>query len=564
MSLRTYPGYRRGPALRTAPMSGRAVVLSGLGHLGVLVAVVVTAGLWQTAPPTVYVVNLVPSVAAVGDQAGRGPAKRQSTTRESAPPRAARFTPRPLAEPPEATPNARPADTASISVPAPPAAHPPGVSPDGASPAAAVRAVPSLPDAPRTRSAPPASGSRPKLTAPSLPGQRPMLRPSDEERGLPQQPPDLRREPASRLAKLPPVDEAPRRPTLRDLPTSPTRRPTTLPGPTSLPGSTAPLETAPIGPVLAGRTLALPKAGRKELASPSPADLSPAPAPRVPGIASGGRDLPALTSHPPSARPIVLPRGGQKELANLSAPSSSLAPLARMPGPTRSSPDLPAATSPVLSARDMALPRTGHKEFASIAAHEPTLGPPARTPGPTPATPDLPAVARPPLSVRPVVLPRADQKEVATVASASPAVTPGIRSPGPAPVARATPPPQPAPVPQALGRATGSPQGFGTITMEASGFPFGWYLQAVQRKISEKWAPPPERVPEGRAVVRFEIGRDGQVRQPAMEDSSGDSAYDQAALRAIKEANPFPPLPAEFKEPGLLIHLGFNFAGGRG
>jgi hypothetical protein len=35
-------------------------------------------------------------------------------------------------------------------------------------------------------------------------------------------------------------------------------------------------------------------------------------------------------------------------------------------------------------------------------------------------------------------------------------------------------------------------------------------------------------------------------------------------MRAISEANPFPPLPEEFRESFLRIHLGFNYSGTRG
>jgi protein TonB len=128
-------------------------------------------------------------------------------------------------------------------------------------------------------------------------------------------------------------------------------------------------------------------------------------------------------------------------------------------------------------------------------------------------------------------------------------------------VATATPAPASAPV-AALGQAAGSPQGKGAITMNVSDFPFAWYLQTVQRKINEKWAPP-ARGSESRAVIVFEIGRNGDVRRPAVEDSSGDAGYDQAALRAVADANPFPPLPADYRPQVLKIYLGFDFAANR-
>jgi protein TonB len=65
-------------------------------------------------------------------------------------------------------------------------------------------------------------------------------------------------------------------------------------------------------------------------------------------------------------------------------------------------------------------------------------------------------------------------------------------------------------------------------------------------------------------VVLFEIQRDGQVRDPLVEKSSGNNLYDQSALRAVMEASPFPPLPPEFKASSLRVHFGFEFQPGQG
>ena len=93
-------------------------------------------------------------------------------------------------------------------------------------------------------------------------------------------------------------------------------------------------------------------------------------------------------------------------------------------------------------------------------------------------------------------------------------------------------------------------------------FPFAWYLSRVQAKVTERWAG--KALPGQQPVAVFEINRDGQVSRLAIERSSGNSYYDQAALRAITEANPFPPLPAEFPGQTLRVHLGFNFSAERG
>jgi len=211
------------------------------------------------------------------------------------------------------------------------------------------------------------------------------------------------------------------------------------------------------------------------------------------------------------------------------------------------------------------LPRVFDPAAARPAPPAPAL--PEREPVRAPERParptDLPdrapapreSVALPDRSMPPrtPALPRPGEKELPRVASAPtpPATT------GPAGRTPTAPPP-----PTTLGRATGSPQGSGAVTLSVSDFPFAWYLRAVNDKVSKNW--------EGKAkdgvqpTIVFEIGRDGQVRALAVEKSSGNPLYDQAALRAIADANPFPQLPPEFPEPFLRVHLGFNYSGNRG
>jgi protein TonB len=117
----------------------------------------------------------------------------------------------------------------------------------------------------------------------------------------------------------------------------------------------------------------------------------------------------------------------------------------------------------------------------------------------------------------------------------------------------AAPPPPPAPI----GQAAGSIQGVGAVTLSVSDFPYAWYIQAIHRKIQERW--------EGRAIdgrqpeVVFEIGSDGQIRRLLIGKTSGNPAYDQLAMRAVGDANPFPPLPAGFGKPTLTVALQFIY-----
>jgi TonB C terminal len=97
----------------------------------------------------------------------------------------------------------------------------------------------------------------------------------------------------------------------------------------------------------------------------------------------------------------------------------------------------------------------------------------------------------------------------------------------------------------------------GALAPNVSDFPFAWYLARVQQKVTERWEG---RALEGRQpVVTFEIARDGQGK-----DSSGNRYYDATAMRAIADAAPFPPLPAEFSGSVLRMDLGFNYVSAGG
>jgi protein TonB len=173
----------------------------------------------------------------------------------------------------------------------------------------------------------------------------------------------------------------------------------------------------------------------------------------------------------------------------------------------------------------------------------------------TAALPDRAVPTRPPAPA----LPKAGDKELPPMASTAKAPpTPSASERPGTDVARAAPPPPPLP----LGRRDGAVQGAGTMTLTAGDFPFAWYLSRVQAKVTERWAG--KALPGQQPVAVFDISREGQVSRLAIEKSSGNSYYDQAALRAITEANPFPPLPAEFPGQTLRVHLGFNFSAERG
>lgn len=102
----------------------------------------------------------------------------------------------------------------------------------------------------------------------------------------------------------------------------------------------------------------------------------------------------------------------------------------------------------------------------------------------------------------------------------------------------------------------------GTISLDTSTFPYLYYLRILKNKIYENWNPPVNlensSSDKKMTVIFFKVLKSGEIVNPSIEKSSGVTFYDQSALRAVISANPLPPLPDEFKEEFLEIHMGFR------
>ena len=87
------------------------------------------------------------------------------------------------------------------------------------------------------------------------------------------------------------------------------------------------------------------------------------------------------------------------------------------------------------------------------------------------------------------------------------------------------------------------------VTAPQQDFTFGWYLALVREKIGHNWRPPPD-AKDAKARVIFTVNRSGWVEdvRPDAANSSGTFGFQQAAIRAIRSSNPFPPLPDEFSK----------------
>ena len=130
------------------------------------------------------------------------------------------------------------------------------------------------------------------------------------------------------------------------------------------------------------------------------------------------------------------------------------------------------------------------------------------------------------------------------------------------------------------GTGTGSGSGTGTGTGSGSGTggspegspwgsPFGGsalqskldeYYNTIWEKIKKEWTLP-GGLPKGKTgletVIVIVIEREGRIQKSWFEKRSGNALYDQSAMRAIKKADPLPPIPKEFSDNTFEIGIRF-------
>jgi len=111
--------------------------------------------------------------------------------------------------------------------------------------------------------------------------------------------------------------------------------------------------------------------------------------------------------------------------------------------------------------------------------------------------------------------------------------------------------------------AGGAKGGFG---FTGSGGDFGsryaWYVQAVQRKVTENWLKyeVDPRITEARRVyLTFDIARDGHPANVQVEQSSGVPSLDQSAVRALQRIDTFGPLPSDYSGSKVSVEFWFDY-----
>lgn len=115
------------------------------------------------------------------------------------------------------------------------------------------------------------------------------------------------------------------------------------------------------------------------------------------------------------------------------------------------------------------------------------------------------------------------------------------------------------PAPQAASPEKAAAPGFsGAISLDAAKFPYAYYTNLIVRKINRHWQWSNE-FGKLRTVIFFKIGKDGVISDEKIKEDSGDRLFDEQAMRAVKLASPFPPLPEGYPDNDLGVYFEFTF-----
>jgi TonB family protein len=109
---------------------------------------------------------------------------------------------------------------------------------------------------------------------------------------------------------------------------------------------------------------------------------------------------------------------------------------------------------------------------------------------------------------------------------------------------------------QGFGLSTGGGPGTGS-TLDVADFCCPGYIATMIDRIRSSWQQ--NQGNNGDCIIKFTIRRDGQMVDPSVEKSSGSSVLDIAAMRAIVSTRTLNPLPAEFPNSTLTVHLNFQY-----
>jgi TonB family protein len=106
-------------------------------------------------------------------------------------------------------------------------------------------------------------------------------------------------------------------------------------------------------------------------------------------------------------------------------------------------------------------------------------------------------------------------------------------------------------------RSTAIPSAKTSLEMESK---LNEYYSLVWAKIKGAWTIPENLLKEMvdlETIIVLTIERNGKIQKFWFEKKSGNALYDQSAMRAIKKAEPLPPIPKEWSDDTLEIGIRF-------
>jgi len=88
------------------------------------------------------------------------------------------------------------------------------------------------------------------------------------------------------------------------------------------------------------------------------------------------------------------------------------------------------------------------------------------------------------------------------------------------------------------------------------------YIGVVWSRIKQNWTMPQSLMPAKNitTIIDVKILRSGALEYAGFEQRSGNSYFDESALRAVKKSSPFPPLPYWVKDNSIEIGIRFHSA----
>jgi protein TonB len=112
--------------------------------------------------------------------------------------------------------------------------------------------------------------------------------------------------------------------------------------------------------------------------------------------------------------------------------------------------------------------------------------------------------------------------------------------------------------------AGGAKGGFGVTGSGGDfGTKFGWYVQVIQRKVSDNWLKyevDPRITSAQRVYITFDVARDGHPYNVQIEQESGVPSLDQSAVRALQRIDTFGPLPPDYSGSKISVEYWFDYS----